>query len=144
MPILLLLLITTSCCLDRAKEKPFEAKNIRILNVTTDKPSYAPGDTVIGSVVVQNIGNGIIQNLTIWVTAKNLNYWWAGEKARTAFPVEYKDLDLKPGNSTSLIASIAIPKEVGGFSTAGEYELKVEVYLEKELCDYKILRRVVK
>lgn len=142
--LILLLLIITSSCLDRAKEKPFEAKNIKILNVTTDKPSYAPGDTVIGTVVVQNIGNGTIQNLTIWVTAKNLNYWWAGEKAKTTFPVEYKNLDLKPGNSTSLVASIAIPKEVSGFSTAGDYELKVEVYLETELCDYKLLRRVVK
>ncbi|MEM2934217.1 MAG: hypothetical protein QXL78_04740 [Methanocellales archaeon] len=128
----------------KAKTKPFEAKNVRILNITTDKPSYVPGDTVIGTVVVQNIGNGTIPNLTIWVSAKNLNYWWAGEKAQTKFPVEYKDLDLKPSNSTALTASISIPKEVSGFSTAGDYELKVEVYLEAELCDYKLLRMVVK
>lgn len=141
-----MLLIAASGCLDmfKAKTKPFEAKNVRILNITTDKPSYVPGDTVIGTVVVQNIGNGTIPNLTIWVSAKNLNYWWAGEKAQTKFPVEYKDLDLKPSNSTALTASISIPKEVSGFSTAGDYELKVEVYLEAELCDYKLLRMVVK
>ncbi|MEM2989915.1 MAG: hypothetical protein QXQ02_01870, partial [Halobacteria archaeon] len=63
---------------------------------------------------------------------------------QTKFPVEYKDLDLKPSNSTALTASISIPKEVSGFSTAGDYELKVEVYLEAELCDYKLLRMVVK
>ncbi len=141
-----MLLVAYCGCLDvfKAKNKSFEARNLRILNVSTDKPSYAPGDTVIGTVVVENIGNSTVHRLTIWVTAKNLNYWWAGDKAQTKFPVEYKDLDLKPGNTTALAASITIPKEVSGFSTAGEYELKVEVYLEAQLCDYKLLKMVVK
>jgi uncharacterized membrane protein len=128
----------------KSKNKPFEARDIRILNVTTDKSIYTPGDTVIGTVAVENIGNSTIEQLTIWVTAKNLNYWWAGEKAQTKFPVEYKELNLKPGNSTALTASIAIPKEVSGFSTAGDYELRVEVYTGAQLCDYKLLKMVVK
>ena len=142
--LLLLLVASLAGCLQTKKAEPFKATNVSIINVATDRPAYSPGDTVIGSVAVENIGNNTIDKLTVWVTAKNLNYAWAGDKAQTKFPVEYKDLNLMPGGKTALNATINIPKEVSGFSTAGEYELRVEVYLEKQLCDYKVLKMSVR
>ncbi len=141
---LFILIASAGGCLKTKKSEPFNATNVRIVEVITDKPSYAPGDTVEGTVIVESISNDTINQLTLWVTAKNLNYAWAGDKAQTRFRVEYNDLNLEEGNKTDLIASINIPREVSGFSTAGEYELKVEVYLGAQLCDYKILKMTVR
>lgn len=103
-----------------------QATSAKIVNYGTDKDTFSRGDRATGFMTIQNTGNTPINDVTTSVSAKIalpiIGSTSVGNKDYT-----FRDLNIQPGETKRVEFTVDIPSEYMGVSTAGNYDLHVNV-----------------
>ncbi len=100
----------------------------QLVGYGTDKDTYGRGDTANGYITLKNTGSTAINDVTVSVSVARsvpvLGTTTLGSKDYTI-----TGLNIQPGETKNADFSVNIPKEYGGFSTAGDYDVNGNVLI---------------
>ncbi len=102
------------------------AASAKIVNYGTDKDTFSRGERATGFMTIQNTGSTPINDITASVSAKAqlpvIGSTGVGSKDYT-----FNNLNIQPGETKRIEFTVDIPSEYKGVSTAGTYNLDVNV-----------------
>lgn len=98
----------------------------KIVNYGTDSDTFKRGERATGFVTIQNTGNTAINDITAIVSAK-AELPVIGSTAVGSKDYTFSDLNIKPGETKRMEFAVDIPSEYRGVSTAGTYNLDVNL-----------------
>lgn len=102
------------------------AASAKIVNYGTDSDTFKRGERATGFMTIQNTGNAPINDITTSVTAK-AQLPVIGPTAVGSKDYTFNDLNIQPGETKRIEFTVDIPSEYRGVSTAGTYDLDVNV-----------------
>ena len=102
------------------------AASAKIVNYGTDSDTFKRGERATGFMTIQNTGSTPINDITASVSAKAqlpvIGSTGVGSKDYT-----FNNLNIQPGETKRVEFTVDIPSEYKGVSTAGTYNLDVNV-----------------
>jgi hypothetical protein len=98
----------------------------KIVNYGTDKDTFKRGERATGFITIQNTGGMTINDITASVSAK-AQLPVIGSTAVGSKDYTFNNLNIKPGETKRVEFIVDIPSEYKGVSTAGTYNLDVNV-----------------
>lgn len=102
------------------------AAGAKLVGYGTDKDAYHRGDTAAGYITLKNTGDAVIDEVTISVSVAR-SVPLLGKLSLGSRDFKLSGLGIRPGQTKKAGFSVDIPKEYGGLSTAGNYELNGKV-----------------
>ncbi len=102
------------------------ATSAKIVNYGTDKDTFKRGERATGFITIQNTGNAPINDITASVSAK-AQLPVIGSTAVGSKDYTFNNLNIQPGETKRVEFTVDIPSEYKGVSTAGTYNLDVNV-----------------
>jgi hypothetical protein len=97
-----------------------------VIGYGTDKDTYNRGDKASGYIELKNTGDVAITEATVRVTLSR-DVPALGTTSLGSKDFKVSDLSIQPGETKKAEFSVDIPKEYGGFSTAGDYRLNGKI-----------------
>jgi uncharacterized membrane protein len=98
----------------------------KIVNYGTDSDTFKRGERATGFMTIQNTGNTPINDITTSVSAK-AQLPVIGSTAVGSKDYTFNNLNIQPGETKRVEFTVDIPSEYKGVSTAGTYNLDVNV-----------------
>ena len=114
-----------------------EMSDIKIIRIDV-APKYRAGDTVNGKIIVMNTGSTTLLEFDINTLVINHNFEWMGDIARMEYYKKYKP-KIKPGNEYTIPIRVTIPENVNGIKPTGSYSITIDLILNNQLVDRKIV-----
>lgn len=99
---------------------------------------YTAGDTVNGKIIVMNTGSTTLTQLGINTLVINHKFEWMGDAARMEYSGNYNP-GIKPGDEYTIPIRVTIPAEVKGIRPAGKYSITIDLVLNNQVVDRKVV-----
>lgn len=107
---------------------PQEIKSAQLVGHGTDKDTYMAGETATAYITVRNTGNVAVNNATLHISVARqvpaFGYVNLGSR-----DTALTNMGVQPGETKQVSYDITIPSSYEGVSTAGNYEITVDVYI---------------
>lgn len=114
-----------------------ETSDVKIIRIEVAS-KYRAGDIVRGKIIVMNTGSTILSGFDINTLVINHNFEWMGDIARMEYYKKYKP-NIKPGNEYSIPIKVTIPEDINGIRPAGSYSITIDLILNNQLVDRKVV-----
>jgi hypothetical protein len=101
-------------------------------------PVYHVGDVVDAKLVVQNTGTDPVNKFAVNVLIVNHKYEWMGDIAEYEYSNEYTD-ELPPGQKRDIPVRARIPEKVGMVKPSGDYSITIDLLLNGQVIDSKMV-----
>ena len=105
-------------------------------------PSYRAGDTVNGKIILTNMGSTTITGFEIETLVINHKYEWMGDQAKKEYHEKYTS-KLDPGGKYSIPIRVKIPEKVSGVRPIGDYSITINLILNGQTIDTKVVNTEV-
>lgn len=151
--VLLILLLLISGCIDKNVDETQNLRTnpnlkVKIVNLEFDSEYIIAGEKVIAKLEIANLGNETIVNETVELKAKvkRLDDFLANlylktlsdEKKTQTFTIDF-NVVIPPGKVETISALFNTKREMHGKSLAGEYEITINLYVNGEWTDSKVV-----
>lgn len=115
-------------------EKAEIARDVSIVEYGTDRSTYQRGDTAKGFIVIKNDGTKTINELGVSPIVA-IEAPVIGSATFSLQDYAITDLNIKPGETKRVEFAMEIPSEYKGVSTAGTYDLTLDVFANNKKVD---------
>lgn len=107
-----------------------ETAGLKITGLKAEQ-RYKAGDTVKGTINLENRGTMIIKGFDIRIVAVNENYAWMGAIAKREF-YDRHDQELIPGQRCEISIGVKIPESISGIRPSGKYTITITAMLKDQ------------
>lgn len=104
--------------------------------------NYRAGDTVKGTIYLQNWGTVPVKAFSIRTLVVNHKFEWMGDVAKKDFTNIF-DYELVPGAPVEIPVSVQIPEKISGLRPAGDYTITIQLIVNNNVMETQSVNTVV-